>query len=431
LPKPPTEGNGASALLAAADELMALKTNWPLAEAGVSPKRMTAPGKAQVVYGQDRFSDPSAACRGAQPTDRDWSELAAEVEKASPILERVREALRQPVLAVEVDHSQWPKTQLPHLSNTRLLARWLNSMATLELHNANLPGAVENITGVLGVAQLTANDRLLVSEFCRLAILGIAADATWAALQSPACNQTKLTQLQQAWEAVSVLPGMANAIETERLMHLQCYQTVLAWPAWNQMRREMLSFLHWGSGDREPLFDATVSAYALLWRLAWVHQDQWRYLRESQFSLDRARRALGHDWKSQRFDDDHQEVPIRNWYDTGRYFLSGSCQPRLSGEACHALRYETGRQMVLAAIALKRHELRHGQLPAELTAIVPEFLPDVPRDYMDGQPLRYRLNADKTFTLYSVGEDGVDDGGDPTPRQSPKASWMWEGRDAV
>jgi hypothetical protein len=43
---------------------------------------------------------------------------------------------------------------------------------------------------------------------------------------------------------------------------------------------------------------------------------------------------------------------------------------------------------------------------------MPEFIASVPTDYMDGQPMRYQSNADGSFTLYSVGEDGKDDGGD-------------------
>jgi hypothetical protein len=31
---------------------------------------------------------------------------------------------------------------------------------------------------------------------------------------------------------------------------------------------------------------------------------------------------------------------------------------------------------------------------------------------MDGKPIKYRLNDDGSFRLYSVGEDGKDDGGD-------------------
>jgi hypothetical protein len=49
---------------------------------------------------------------------------------------------------------------------------------------------------------------------------------------------------------------------------------------------------------------------------------------------------------------------------------------------------------------------------------------------MDGKDLRYRLNADGTYLLYSVGEDGVDNGGDPTPKEG-KGPGFRNGRDWV
>jgi hypothetical protein len=65
---------------------------------------------------------------------------------------------------------------------------------------------------------------------------------------------------------------------------------------------------------------------------------------------------------------------------------------------------------------------------------VPDFLAAPPRDLMDGQPLRYRLNSDGSFVLYSVGEDGQDEGGDPSTAVSDK-DWQneppWAGRDWV
>ena len=91
-------------------------------------------------------------------------------------------------------------------------------------------------------------------------------------------------------------------------------------------------------------------------------------------------------------------------------------------------------QMVSAAVALKRYELRHGQLPQSLALLVPEFLAQAPQDCMDGQPLRYRLNGDGSFTLYSVGEDGQDEGGDPSAADSDKERQNkspWAGRDWV
>jgi hypothetical protein len=66
-----------------------------------------------------------------------------------------------------------------------------------------------------------------------------------------------------------------------------------------------------------------------------------------------------------------------------------------------------------------------------LNDLVPIFLSSVPADFMDGKPLRYKLRSDGDFLLYSVGEDGNDDGGDPTP-VPPSTSFNWlSGRDIV
>ena len=91
-------------------------------------------------------------------------------------------------------------------------------------------------------------------------------------------------------------------------------------------------------------------------------------------------------------------------------------------------------QMVSAAVALKRYELRHGQLPQSLALLVPEFLAQAPQDCMDGHPLRYGLNGDGSFTLYSVGQDGLDEGGDPSTADSDQErqnTSPWAGRDWV
>jgi hypothetical protein len=44
--------------------------------------------------------------------------------------------------------------------------------------------------------------------------------------------------------------------------------------------------------------------------------------------------------------------------------------------------------------------------------------------------LRYKLQADGSFLLYSVGEDGEDNGGDPTPTTTAVNNWL-KGRDFV
>ncbi len=51
---------------------------------------------------------------------------------------------------------------------------------------------------------------------------------------------------------------------------------------------------------------------------------------------------------------------------------------------------------------------------------------------MDGQPIKYRLNGDGTFALYSVGDDGRDDGGDLSLQpEKTRLRVLWDRKDYV
>ncbi|HJT32299.1 MAG TPA: hypothetical protein VJ783_09675 [Pirellulales bacterium] len=65
------------------------------------------------------------------------------------------------------------------------------------------------------------------------------------------------------------------------------------------------------------------------------------------------------------------------------------------------------------AVAIERFRLRHAKLPESLDALVPEFLPEVPLDPFDGQPLRYRVD-EAAYKVYSVGPDETDQDGQVT-----------------
>ncbi len=76
------------------------------------------------------------------------------------------------------------------------------------------------------------------------------------------------------------------------------------------------------------------------------------------------------------------------------------------------LREQAEMRLLIAELALQAYLLEHDQLPARLAELVPEYLPEVPVDPLsqDSSPLNYR-RTDDGYLLYSVGENGIDDGG--------------------
>jgi hypothetical protein len=68
--------------------------------------------------------------------------------------------------------------------------------------------------------------------------------------------------------------------------------------------------------------------------------------------------------------------------------------------------------LLIAELALRCAKVEHGRVPATLKELVPPYLQRVPLDPFTGRPLIYRPQA-TNWLLYSVGVDGVDDGGKP------------------
>lgn len=94
------------------------------------------------------------------------------------------------------------------------------------------------------------------------------------------------------------------------------------------------------------------------------------------------------------------------------------------------LRYRltTDRHLAATALALRLYAIDHaGQLPPTLDVLVPAYLPDVPTDAIDGRPIRY--DAARKL-IWSVGDNGTDEGGDETPPK-PSQTERWKTADNV
>ena len=97
-----------------------------------------------------------------------------------------------------------------------------------------------------------------------------------------------------------------------------------------------------------------------------------------------------------------------NWicYDTYSLFL-----PDAESVFLNAARMRACNDAADTGIAIERYRRKHGKLPEKLDELVPEFLPQVPIDPFDGQPLRYGVD-EQGCRIYSIGENDTDDGGE-------------------
>jgi hypothetical protein len=81
------------------------------------------------------------------------------------------------------------------------------------------------------------------------------------------------------------------------------------------------------------------------------------------------------------------------------------------------------RRSARAAIAVERYRLAHeGRRPEKLDDLVAAFLPQLPADPFDGEPLRYK-QLPAGFVVYSIGPDRTDDGGTERPQRGPQKNY--------
>jgi hypothetical protein len=66
--------------------------------------------------------------------------------------------------------------------------------------------------------------------------------------------------------------------------------------------------------------------------------------------------------------------------------------------------------LILLAAELYRRE--RGDYPQQLEELVPTFLSVLPTDPYTGEPLRMKQEPGRRFIVYTIGPDGIDDGGD-------------------
>jgi hypothetical protein len=422
--------NGAPEVIAAINRL---SNGIVLPGHAPSRMRLTPSGRAVVAFRQNEWVD---AWEKPRVTNR-WDQLAADLKTNEAVLAAIRAGLAKPVFNNEVDLTQVKNLKIQHAASVKRLSYWLGGAGMLALHEGNPHAALPDLVEQIRLSRLLAEDHLLISELVRMALGTIARSDTWEALQADGWTDEDLVALQKAWEGQEFAVAMGRSLEGER---------VFAGAAFEMMRESnpdaitllfgLEHFLH--MDEESSSWNGIASffkeqVYCRIWRFAWSYQAQERNLETTQRLIEIARKAAAEkSFASVReaIARHKEESNNRNLYDKVR-FPDEQSLFTLSDVVIKSMRIETERSMTLCAIAIKRHSLRHGRPPASLEALVPDYLPAVPIDFMDGKPLKYRLNADGSYTLYSVGEDGKDDGGDAILPPGEMSRNPWKRKDFV
>ncbi|MEJ0088182.1 MAG: hypothetical protein WDM80_00265 [Limisphaerales bacterium] len=456
LPPPiPAESNGV-ALMRSAFALFNSSpdgwTNWPPA------MRMIAPGKAMTGWMQPDLRDDLFT--------NSWENAVTTAEASRPAMELLREATAYPAIDFQLEYLKGDEMLLTHLSSLRQSAHILSAAAMCDLHNGNIASAMTNLCTLLALIQRIHEERNVISQSVRIAMVQIAITANWELLQTPSATDSELASLQTSWERLDFIKSLENSF----LMQRASTENTIAKMRSSRTEFDRIMKIYSGFGAssgsggssspvssgnwlddfnnyaKDGVQKAKFATTASMWRNSWTYSDELNALRNYQDTLEALRlietnqvfQPAYSNLMNQLYPGGYSRLyhsnGVAGFYDeiwhglddmNLREFFSGYAGYSLSSIR-KAMTAEAAKRIVITAIALKRFQLKHGHFPERLSELTPEFLSS-PIDPVDGSPLRYRRNGDGTFLLYSIGENGVDDGGDPNSMPAAGSYFNWQG----
>ncbi|MCA9059513.1 MAG: hypothetical protein KDA85_13495, partial [Planctomycetaceae bacterium] len=309
-------------------------------------------------------------------------------------------------------------TILPHVQQMRSLARCLLCRANLQLKE-HPEQAWHDLLVCHRLGRLTARGPTLIDYLVGVAINAVATNGELLLLAEAELTPAQLQRFAGDLRQLPPMPAVAESVDvTERMMFMDTVQLM------SEGRLEM----------RELIGDFNAEEATMLEKTAMAIVD-WDVVRQ------RGSKAYDKVVQIMKIDDplvrqeaiaQYEQVITSERQNSGvasllgDYIRAGSVRGVLTDKVADSMiallmpafaAVENAQLRCLQtdvnlqlAFALKRYAAANGSYPAQLNELVPEFAPAVPPDLFSGKPLIYSGTSDG-FLLYSVGQNGQDDGG--------------------
>lgn len=348
-------------------------------------------------------------------------------KKEFPSLARWLAANEKP-LALAVEASERPKLYqpllggppllfvlLPHLQESRDVARALVARAMLHAGEGDIEAAQRDLTAVHRLAMLHDQGLTLIDALVAIAIDSIALNAEKRLALSGKLTAKQARELQSQIAALPPMTPMKDRIDKlERYSFIDGVTMIARDPKragelevgpaiakllslaidWNET-------LRYGNRWYDKLVDA-------------LDKPTYRLQKESYEALEDELRDVAQQVKSGKW-----ATALLLTFGEKRKILLGktigeimvvTMLPAVAAAHKAELMHIARRDLVATSLALAAYKKDHGKYPDELAKLVPECLKEVPQDIFSGEPAKYTSGRDD-YLLYSVGPNLADDGG--------------------
>ncbi len=322
-------------------------------------------------------------------------EICAVVAEHRPFLEKLRKVSLMDQASPEamVEHTMSGRSiwtaRLPNLLAARSFANLLVLDAYVCLKNGQADMALSDIGAILRLGQLIRNPTFLVSHLIGNAVHNIGLQGLAQIVPGTTFSESTLAELEKDLAKPNPRENLTRSYQFETLSIKLIYDALngrgatpvgdlpglLGGKSYYYYLYALPVFSFWRARDEIRGLGLFAEAVAL-------SREPWYRGREERTRLESEIRAL--DWKTPVL---HLAMP--NWV----------------GGIRSAFQTETLLRQARIAVALNRFQRASGAYPEALSALVPQFIQEVPTDPFTGREMPYTKGA-KGFLLYSWGENG-------------------------
>ncbi|MCI0534749.1 MAG: type II secretion system protein GspG [Verrucomicrobiales bacterium] len=333
-------------------------------------------------------------------------------------LAELRAASKRPFAKLELNYPDPISADLPNFVALRELAQLLVLHASAELALTNAGVAFEDIRAIHRLADLVSEEPNLVSAMIGSTLHNLALQAFWEGWIDKRWSSEQFGQFQERLQRLDLLRTFQRSItvgERAGFNHIL-----------EHIPNDRLAAMFWTANSGTRFVDQiglAITRFAI--RLS---SRSWRY--KSQLLYNR---LLDETFANSVNVSEQRVFPVScdqasnildrafaRWSPSN--FLPSIFVPN-SGKALKVVaRHQTAVNQATLACALERYRMREGRYPSTLSALVPEFIAQLPHDLITGESLIYRVPDEDRFLLYSVGWNGTDDGGALDEAQE---DWVW------
>jgi hypothetical protein len=336
----------------------------------------------------------------AQPPDEaDLAPLRAARAKVTVAVDQARELADRPHGRYAL---RWTPdlvgTLVPHLDNLRVVARLLLVDALVRARDGDTEGAVRSCRALVNAGRSVGDEGATLSQIIRARCGRDAVQALELALASGSASEKSLEDMQALLTDEAAQPLFLRTMRGERVSYFQALE-VARTVGLDRKNYNLRSSWLGPTADRFIDSDRARGSEAA-------------FLRWTNALVEVAKSPTEtHDEQLRKLPRPTQHLPVLI-----AALMGGDNTVTLASvfNRTHAeLRSAT---VALAALRYRRDE---HHWPERSDELVPRYLPAVPTDPFDGQPLRWRRLPDG-IVIYSVGPDRTDNGGNVDRHYPPR-----------